>query len=197
MGLPNVGKVGAAARLKGRPGFAVCLVQLRWGVDAPLTAARGAAPAGPAASHLFLAGGVSSWPQRIGPPTQRRLQKRRNRRKDSPHLQDTSTRYPAKKTETTETVDPLQCRRRERQGRRQSTLAKTHQYPLKPSTKQPNPGQSTLFNAIVENGKAAAANFPFCTIEPNVGMVTVPDARLEELSKISGSREIVGALLGG
>jgi ribosome-binding ATPase YchF (GTP1/OBG family) len=43
----------------------------------------------------------------------------------------------------------------------------------------------------VEKGKAAAANFPFCTIEPNVGMVTVPDARLEQLSKISGSKEIV------
>lgn len=54
--------------------------------------------------------------------------------------------------------------------------------------------QSTLFNAIVENGKAAAANFPFCTIEPNVGMVTVPDARLQELSKISKSKEIVSSL---
>jgi ribosome-binding ATPase YchF (GTP1/OBG family) len=51
--------------------------------------------------------------------------------------------------------------------------------------------QSTLFNAIVENGKAAAANFPFCTIEPNVGMVTVPDARLQQLSDVSGSRETV------
>jgi ribosome-binding ATPase YchF (GTP1/OBG family) len=43
----------------------------------------------------------------------------------------------------------------------------------------------------VENGKAAAANFPFCTIEPNVGMVTVPDERLAKLSSISGSKEIV------
>ena len=51
--------------------------------------------------------------------------------------------------------------------------------------------QSTLFNAIVENGKAAAANFPFCTIEPNVGIVTVPDARLAELSRISGSKDTV------
>jgi ribosome-binding ATPase YchF (GTP1/OBG family) len=51
--------------------------------------------------------------------------------------------------------------------------------------------QSTLFNAIVENGKAAAANFPFCTIEPNVGMVTVPDARLQQLSDVSKSRETV------
>jgi obg-like ATPase 1 len=55
----------------------------------------------------------------------------------------------------------------------------------------PNVGKSTLFNAIVENGKAAAANFPFCTIEPNVGIVTVPDPRLQELSRISGSRETV------
>jgi hypothetical protein len=51
--------------------------------------------------------------------------------------------------------------------------------------------QSTLFNAIVENGKAAAANFPFCTIEPNVGIVTVPDPRLSELSRISKSKETV------
>jgi hypothetical protein len=53
--------------------------------------------------------------------------------------------------------------------------------------------QSTLFNAIVENGKAAAANFPFCTIEPNVGIVTVPDPRLNELSRISKSKETVSA----
>ena len=39
--------------------------------------------------------------------------------------------------------------------------------------------QSTLFNALSENAKAQAANFPFCTIEPNVGLVAVPDARLE------------------
>lgn len=51
--------------------------------------------------------------------------------------------------------------------------------------------QSTLFNAIVENGKAAAANFPFCTIEPNVGMVTVPDTRLQQLSDISKSKDTV------
>jgi obg-like ATPase 1 len=42
--------------------------------------------------------------------------------------------------------------------------------------------QSTLFNALVENGKAAAANFPFCTIEPNVGVVPVPDPPTSELS---------------
>lgn len=51
--------------------------------------------------------------------------------------------------------------------------------------------QSTLFNALVENGKAQAANFPFCTIEPNVGMVTVEDPRLKILSDISGSKELV------
>lgn len=53
--------------------------------------------------------------------------------------------------------------------------------------------QSTLFNAIVENGKAAAANFPFCTIEPNVGMVTVPDPRLKQLSEVSKSKDTVSS----
>lgn len=55
----------------------------------------------------------------------------------------------------------------------------------------PNVGKSTLFNALVANAKAEAANFPFCTIEPNVGIVTVPDARLEQLSQISQSAKIV------
>ncbi|MGF1541367.1 MAG: redox-regulated ATPase YchF [Pleurocapsa sp.] len=55
----------------------------------------------------------------------------------------------------------------------------------------PNVGKSTLFNALVANAKAEAANFPFCTIEPNVGVVSVPDARLEVLSKISNSQKIV------
>lgn len=41
--------------------------------------------------------------------------------------------------------------------------------------------QSTMFNALCENGKAQAANFPFCTIEPNVGIVAVPDPRLDIL----------------
>ena len=53
------------------------------------------------------------------------------------------------------------------------------------------PHQSTLFNAITENGKAQAANFPFCTIEPNVGAVAVPDARLAELARISESKAII------
>ncbi len=55
----------------------------------------------------------------------------------------------------------------------------------------PNVGKSTLFNALVENAKADAANFPFCTIEPNVGVVSVPDERLNLLMKISGSKRIV------
>jgi ribosome-binding ATPase len=55
----------------------------------------------------------------------------------------------------------------------------------------PNVGKSTLFNALVANAKAQAANFPFCTIEPNVGVVSVPDERLQVLAKISSSAEIV------
>lgn len=57
----------------------------------------------------------------------------------------------------------------------------------------PNVGKSTLFNALVANAKAQAANFPFCTIEPNVGVVAVPDKRLETLSQISDSAQIVPA----
>jgi len=59
----------------------------------------------------------------------------------------------------------------------------------------PNVGKSTLFNAVVANAKAQAANFPFCTIEPNVGMVAVPDERLAVLAKISSSEEILPARL--
>ncbi|RLN17942.1 ribosome-binding ATPase YchF [Panicum miliaceum] len=55
----------------------------------------------------------------------------------------------------------------------------------------PNVGKSTLFNAIVENGKAQAANFPFCTISPNVGVVAIPDPRLQVLSKLSKSQQTV------
>ncbi|MET0111173.1 MAG: redox-regulated ATPase YchF [Limnospira maxima] len=55
----------------------------------------------------------------------------------------------------------------------------------------PNVGKSTLFNALVANAKAQAANFPFCTIEPNVGVVAVPDERLQVLAKISNSEQIV------
>lgn len=57
----------------------------------------------------------------------------------------------------------------------------------------PNVGKSTLFNAVVENGKAQAANFPFCTIEPNVGIVAVPDPRLQVLSHLSKSQRAVPA----
>ncbi|XP_031376542.1 uncharacterized protein LOC116192207 isoform X2 [Punica granatum] len=57
----------------------------------------------------------------------------------------------------------------------------------------PNVGKSTLFNAVVENGKAQAANFPFCTIEPNVGIVAVPDQRLHVLSELSKSQRAVPA----
>jgi GTP-binding protein YchF len=55
----------------------------------------------------------------------------------------------------------------------------------------PNVGKSTLFNALVANAKADAANFPFCTIEPNVGVVPVPDKRLEVLAKMSQSEQVV------
>ncbi|MEO0867010.1 MAG: redox-regulated ATPase YchF [Cyanobacteria bacterium J06642_11] len=57
----------------------------------------------------------------------------------------------------------------------------------------PNVGKSTLFNALVENAKAQAANFPFCTIEPNVGVVAVPDQRLNVLTEISKSDNTVPA----
>ena len=55
----------------------------------------------------------------------------------------------------------------------------------------PNVGKSTLFNALVANAKAEAANFPFCTIEPNVGMVSVPDSRLDVLAELSESAKII------
>ncbi len=55
----------------------------------------------------------------------------------------------------------------------------------------PNVGKSTLFNALVANAKAQAANFPFCTIAPNVGVVAVPDPRLGVLAQISQSAEII------
>ena len=55
----------------------------------------------------------------------------------------------------------------------------------------PNVGKSTLFNALTQSRKAMAANYRFCTIEPNQGVVTVPDERLEVLSKISNSQKLV------
>jgi ribosome-binding ATPase len=59
----------------------------------------------------------------------------------------------------------------------------------------PNVGKSTLFNAVTRTRKAQAANYPFCTIDPNVGVVTVPDPRLEALSKISSSKKLVPAAI--
>ncbi len=55
----------------------------------------------------------------------------------------------------------------------------------------PNVGKSTLFNALTRTAAAQAANFPFCTIEPNVGDVAVPDPRLEKLAAIAGSKQII------
>ncbi|MBT0958202.1 redox-regulated ATPase YchF [Alphaproteobacteria bacterium KMM 3653] len=55
----------------------------------------------------------------------------------------------------------------------------------------PNVGKSTLFNALTKTAAAQAANFPFCTIEPNVGEVAVPDARLNTLAGIAGSKSII------
>ena len=55
----------------------------------------------------------------------------------------------------------------------------------------PNVGKSTLFNALTKTAAAQAANFPFCTIEPNVGEVAVPDPRLDTLAAIAGSKQII------
>jgi GTP-binding protein YchF len=55
----------------------------------------------------------------------------------------------------------------------------------------PNVGKSTLFNALTRTAAAQAANFPFCTIEPNVGEVAVPDARLDKLAEIAKSKQII------
>ena len=55
----------------------------------------------------------------------------------------------------------------------------------------PNVGKSTLFNALTRTAAAQAANFPFCTIEPNVGDVAVPDPRLDKLAEIAGSKQII------
>jgi hypothetical protein len=60
----------------------------------------------------------------------------------------------------------------------------------------PNVGKSTLFNALTETAAAEAANYPFCTIEPNVGQVAVPDPRLEAIAEIAKSAKIVPTTLG-
>ncbi len=59
----------------------------------------------------------------------------------------------------------------------------------------PNVGKSTLFNALTDSGNAQAANYPFCTIDPNVGIVPVPDYRLDELAKIYNPKKITPAII--
>jgi len=59
----------------------------------------------------------------------------------------------------------------------------------------PNVGKSTLFNALTNSSKAQAGNFPFCTIDPNVGIVPVPDSRLENLAKVSKSKKIINTTI--
>ena len=59
----------------------------------------------------------------------------------------------------------------------------------------PNVGKSTLFNAVTRTRKAQAANYPFCTIDPNLGVVTVPDSRLDVLAKLSHSQKIIPAAI--
>ncbi len=59
----------------------------------------------------------------------------------------------------------------------------------------PNVGKSTLFNALTNSSKAHAANFPFCTIDPNIGIVPVPDERLKNLAKISNSKKIINTTI--
>ena len=59
----------------------------------------------------------------------------------------------------------------------------------------PNVGKSTLFNALTNSSKAQAENFPFCTIDPNIGVVPVPDFRLEKLTKISNSKKKINTTI--
>ena len=59
----------------------------------------------------------------------------------------------------------------------------------------PNVGKSTLFNALTNSNKAQAANFPFCTIDPNIGIVPVPDYRLRNLAKISKSKKVINTTI--
>src|ERR1051326_4096866 len=59
----------------------------------------------------------------------------------------------------------------------------------------PNVGKSTLFNAVTRSHKAPAENYPFCTIEPNLGVVSVPEPRLEPLSKIAKAGKIIPAAI--
>ena len=59
----------------------------------------------------------------------------------------------------------------------------------------PNVGKSTLFNALTNSSKAQAENFPFCTIDPNIGIVQVPDERLDKLSEISKSQKKINTTI--
>ena len=59
----------------------------------------------------------------------------------------------------------------------------------------PNVGKSTLFNALTETAAAEAANYPFCTIEPNTGRVAVPDPRLDALAGLAGSASVISTQL--
>lgn len=59
----------------------------------------------------------------------------------------------------------------------------------------PNVGKSTLFNALTRTKSAQAQNYPFCTIDPNIGIVEVPDARLKKLSELSGSEKIIPSVI--
>lgn len=55
----------------------------------------------------------------------------------------------------------------------------------------PNIGKSTLFNALTESSAAEAANYPFCTIEPNIGKISIKDQRLKKIAAIAGSEEVI------
>ena len=59
----------------------------------------------------------------------------------------------------------------------------------------PNVGKSTLFNALTETAAAEAANYPFCTIEPNTGRVAVPDPRLDQLAVLASSANVIATQL--
>ena len=54
----------------------------------------------------------------------------------------------------------------------------------------PNVGKSTLFNALTSSSKAQAANFPFCTIDPNIGVVPIPDERLDKLMRFQNQKKV-------
>ena len=59
----------------------------------------------------------------------------------------------------------------------------------------PNVGKSTLFNALTRTAAAQAANYPFCTIDPNEGIISVPDDRLDRIAKLVGPQKVIPAML--